>query len=420
MTSPPQHLAGPRRSATTTGGRSSTSTRNAFGMTVPGRARASRPARPTSRAGTSARTTATRWSASRRRTPSTLTVPGGTVPAAGVSWVGVLPTHRRRGVLSALMDHQLTSRARAGREPMAVLWASEPQIYGRFGYGLASRHWSTTVPRERDRAARRTRPRTTGLRLRLVPADDWTLTAGGLRRGARPPARACSRATSAGGRGPCATCRVDAAGHARRCAASSPRTTTGSAATPATRPSSHFGADFGQGVVDVREVLAVDPAALATLYRYLFDLDLMGSTDAVERAGRRPAAALARRTRAGRSPSAATRSTSGSSTSPAALAARTYAADVDVVLDVDRPALPVERRPLAAHRRHRRGDLHAAPTTRPTWRSTSASSGRPTSAARRWSSWPAAGRVSGAGGGAARERPRRSRTRPAAWCPVVF
>ena len=67
-----------------------------------------------------------------------LGVPGGRVPAAGVSWVGVLPTHRRRGVLTALMDQQLGSLHEAGGEPVAVLWASEPQIYGRYGYGLAT------------------------------------------------------------------------------------------------------------------------------------------------------------------------------------------------------------------------------------------------------------------------------------------
>ena len=106
-----------------------------------------------------------------------LTVPGGTVPAAGVSWVGVLPTHRRRGVLGALMDFQLGSVHDAGREPIAVLWASEPQIYGRFGYGLASRHWSMTVPRSATALSRDT-PTDPGLRLRLVPAGDWKATAG--------------------------------------------------------------------------------------------------------------------------------------------------------------------------------------------------------------------------------------------------
>jgi len=41
----------------------------------------------------------------------------------------------------------------------------------------------------------------------------------------------------------------------------------------------HFDESFGSGEVSVREVMAVDPAALAALYRYLFDLDLMGRTE---------------------------------------------------------------------------------------------------------------------------------------------
>jgi predicted acetyltransferase len=68
-----------------------------------------------------------------------LTVPGGAVPAAAVTVVGVLPTHRRRGVLTALMRRQLDD-VRAAGEPVAALWASEPVIYGRFGYGLAACH----------------------------------------------------------------------------------------------------------------------------------------------------------------------------------------------------------------------------------------------------------------------------------------
>jgi predicted acetyltransferase len=66
-----------------------------------------------------------------------LTVPGGFVPAAGVTVVGVLPTHRRRGILRRLMREQLDDVRRRG-EPVAYLWASEERIYGRFGYGLAS------------------------------------------------------------------------------------------------------------------------------------------------------------------------------------------------------------------------------------------------------------------------------------------
>lgn len=68
-----------------------------------------------------------------------LTIPGGTVPTAGVTWVGVMPTHRRRGILRSLME-QLFADARANGEPLAALYASEAPIYGRFGFGVAT-HW---------------------------------------------------------------------------------------------------------------------------------------------------------------------------------------------------------------------------------------------------------------------------------------
>ena len=67
-----------------------------------------------------------------------LTLPGeAVVPVAGVSCVGVLPSHRRRGVLSAMMRHQL-SDFRGRGEFLSVLLASEAPIYGRFGYGPAT------------------------------------------------------------------------------------------------------------------------------------------------------------------------------------------------------------------------------------------------------------------------------------------
>jgi predicted acetyltransferase len=68
-----------------------------------------------------------------------VTVPGGPRPAAGVTAVSVQPTHRRRGLLTGMMRRQLTDLHEQQREPVAVLWASEASIYGRFGYGLAAR-----------------------------------------------------------------------------------------------------------------------------------------------------------------------------------------------------------------------------------------------------------------------------------------
>jgi predicted acetyltransferase len=70
--------------------------------------------------------------------PQELTVPGGgIVPTAGLSVVGVLPTHRRRGVLRHMMRAQLDDVHRRG-ESVGYLWASEDTIYGQFGYGQAS------------------------------------------------------------------------------------------------------------------------------------------------------------------------------------------------------------------------------------------------------------------------------------------
>jgi len=66
-----------------------------------------------------------------------LTIPGGELPAGGVTWVAVLPTHRRQGVATGLMRAQLDDLRERG-EPLAILWASESLIYGRFGYGVAA------------------------------------------------------------------------------------------------------------------------------------------------------------------------------------------------------------------------------------------------------------------------------------------
>jgi predicted acetyltransferase len=98
-----------------------------------------------------------------------LTVPGGrSVPAAGTSVVGVLPTHRRRGVLTALMRAQLDAFHERG-EPVAYLWASEPTIYGRYGYGLGALSGAFELPRERTAFAEPFEPYG---RVRLVSEEE--------------------------------------------------------------------------------------------------------------------------------------------------------------------------------------------------------------------------------------------------------
>jgi predicted acetyltransferase len=75
-----------------------------------------------------------------------LTVPGGTrLRAGGLTWTGVIPTHRRRGVLSGMVERQLVlSRERS--EPASALLASEGGIYGRFGYGPSTWSVGFTIP----------------------------------------------------------------------------------------------------------------------------------------------------------------------------------------------------------------------------------------------------------------------------------
>ncbi|GIJ00303.1 putative acetyltransferase [Sediminihabitans luteus] len=73
-------------------------------------------------------------------------VPGATLPVGGLTWVGVHPQHRRRGLLTAMIREHLR-RCRDAGEPLSALFAAEAAIYGRFGYGLAAYDLRLTVPR---------------------------------------------------------------------------------------------------------------------------------------------------------------------------------------------------------------------------------------------------------------------------------
>ncbi len=79
-----------------------------------------------------------------------MALPGAMAPVAGVSAVSVLPSYRRRGILSSLMRRQLADVAE-GNEAVAALFASEPGIYGRYGYGMASMQARLTVRRGEGR-----------------------------------------------------------------------------------------------------------------------------------------------------------------------------------------------------------------------------------------------------------------------------
>lgn len=86
-----------------------------------------------------------------------LTIPGGEVGAAGITMIGVTPSHRRRGILRSVM-RWLLDQARERGEPVAILWASEGAIYPHFGFGMATLQGLTDVQRHRVRFARPVEP----------------------------------------------------------------------------------------------------------------------------------------------------------------------------------------------------------------------------------------------------------------------
>lgn len=104
-----------------------------------------------------------------------LTIPGGMLPAGGVSAVAVLPSHRRRGILTAMMSRQLSDLRDRG-EPVAALFASEAAIYGRFGYGSAvpSQRYAVNCQTARVRSGPGTLPAIT-----VARADAVTSAHGG-------------------------------------------------------------------------------------------------------------------------------------------------------------------------------------------------------------------------------------------------
>ncbi len=94
--------------------------------------------------------------------PMGLSLPGGSVvPIAGLTWVGVHPDVRRRGVLAAMMTDHL-ARCHGAGLAVSALHASEVGIYGRFGYGMAAlqlqvsigRGTTFTAPHLEDEASR--------------------------------------------------------------------------------------------------------------------------------------------------------------------------------------------------------------------------------------------------------------------------
>lgn len=204
-----------------------------------------------------------------------LTVPGGAVvPAAGVTMVGVAATHRRRGVLTSMMRRQLDD-VRSWGESLAVLIASEPVIYGRFGYGIATHRLGAAIDTNRVRLS--VPPGTDDVRLRYAdPAE--VLDACEAVYARRVPERPGMLARQPGWE------RVDLLDTDRHRDGASPlqcvvaERTDGDGSEVVGYARFRIKPDWGhagaEGAVLLSALEAVEPAAHAALWRFLFDIDL--------------------------------------------------------------------------------------------------------------------------------------------------
>lgn len=82
------------------------------------------------------------------RFPFAISVPGGSVTTACIGGVSVLPSHRRRGLLTGMMKRHLAAAHERGLA-VSTLGSSEAPIYGRFGYGIAVEHEDWKIERHR-------------------------------------------------------------------------------------------------------------------------------------------------------------------------------------------------------------------------------------------------------------------------------
>ncbi len=259
-----------------------------------------------------------------------LTLPGpATLPIAGVSYVAVLPTHRRQGLLRRLMRRQLDD-LRARGEAVAVLTASESSIYGRFGYGPATSVAYFEITRTHAAFAR---PFDSGGRLRLldhVAAFEALLDVYDRVRRRQPGALS---------RGP----------EKWRELLSYPSGTEDAAArlfyvvhNSGGRPDgvavysveNRWSEGLPDGLLLVRELFAETPGAYAALWRYCLDADLIGTIKAERRPVDEPLRWLLAEPRRLRVTRWSDDLWLRLVDVPAALAARRYAASGSVVLDV--------------------------------------------------------------------------------------
>lgn len=213
-----------------------------------------------------------------------LTIPGGIVPMAGVTLVGVVPTHRRRGILTELMRRQLGELHDRG-ELLAGLWATEGAIYQRFGYGLATLRGRFAIDRIRTDFVR-SLPDDRG-KVRLASRDEALPAMAGVYERLRPDVPGMLARTPAWWEAWFSDL------ESRREGASSLfyvlHETAGSVDGYVSYRGTHGWTDgVATGEAVVHELMAVDPAAYASLWRFVFGIDLMTKVSAWSRPADEP------------------------------------------------------------------------------------------------------------------------------------
>jgi predicted acetyltransferase len=267
-----------------------------------------------------------------------LTVPGGLAGAAGISLVSVLPSHRRRGILTDMMRYELADARQRG-EAIAILFASEFGIYRRFGYGLATWHQRMRIGRGAGQlaigaaAAASKQPG-----LRFAPPAEVQADLAQLFDAARP-ARPGMLARNDSWWG------VLLSDDPSRRNGMSPlrcvlaEDDDGARGYVVYRTQAAWTDGIADGTIRVRELIALDPAAAVALWADLFSRDLVGEVVAPSRPIDDPLLAMLADARRAQ-PLVGDGLWVRLIDLPGALGQRRYASAVDIVLDVLDPFLP--------------------------------------------------------------------------------
>jgi predicted acetyltransferase len=269
-----------------------------------------------------------------------LTVPGDTVPAAGVTRIAVLPSHRRRGILTAMMACLFADAAGQG-EPVAILFASESAIYGRFGFGLASMAYDLTIRRGEGRLAIGSITAGQAGPVRLRAAEPLAAKAElaavfDAERAGRPGMLArderwwTSRLTDGPALRPAGTSPL-------RCLLAEDDNGPRGYALYRTKPN-WDSAHLAEGLLQIREMHALDPAATAALWSDLLSRDLVGEVYAWMRPLDEPLLALLADPRRAR-PTLGDGLWLRLIDLPDAMRRRRFAAAADLVLEVSDPVI---------------------------------------------------------------------------------